>query len=542
MAGFFNSRRNIALVLGLICLAVLGAVLLTDGLTSKYPASGYTGYNAAALFKYKTAYVGDNSKVVNLVNNLPYAEMRGEISLQTESPPYGVTVEYDFSFADFDTRQVGSVFPDNAVVMFALIDNVDVIAFNVKGAGEPTKYLYTRTGVQASCGRDLREYSKDISALEALLNNLAFKLHTYPEKYALVMSSTPGIRIAAEYRGPAAKASYSTENGALLTWDTSTGEVSNGLSSIELPLDAPVYWSPLDPSGRIFENEKNQVTVTLLDGRGKRIDEKQLLIIYDGSSYYTVQPSVGIVTGEETLYFNQKPADIDSAVSLAIKSRSHAYMAGETAAEGHIILDSEESSGTVRVYTIASVGVFGFENGIFTKISGSGAIPTVMTFSRDSNGGYSLLEYQEPEDGAGYTESIKKMFPRNLQDRVLSSHGEYEELAGQQEVQAAEYLRAIGRAAEVSAAHVEKQLANINVAASNKLFAEYTKYDQFLNSCPYWIGSREKVENGVRYIYETAQDRTGDGYDLIVFRKTTEDGSVVEERSYKIVGSEPLLI
>jgi len=43
--------------------------------------------------------------------------------------------------------------------MFSLIDNVDVITFS-----------------------------------------LAFRLHTYPEKYALVMSSTPGIRIAAEYR------------------------------------------------------------------------------------------------------------------------------------------------------------------------------------------------------------------------------------------------------------------------------------------------------------------------------------------------------
>lgn len=327
MAGFVNSRRNIALVLGLICLAVLGAVLLTDGLTSKYPASGYTGYNAEALFKYKTAYVGDNSKVVNLVNNLPYAEMRGEISLQTESPPYGVTVEYDFSFADFDTRQVGSVFRDNGVVMFALIDNVDVIAFNVKGAGEPAKYLYTRAEVQASCGRDLREYSKDIDALKDLLNSLAFKLHTYPEKYALVMSGTPGIRIAAEYRGAAAKARYSTENGALLTWDASTGEVSNGLPSIELPMGTPVYWSPLDPSGRISESEKNQVTVTLLDGRGKRIDEKQLLIVYDGSLYYTVQPSVGIIIGSGSPYYNQKPGDIDSAVSQAIKSRSHAYMA-----------------------------------------------------------------------------------------------------------------------------------------------------------------------------------------------------------------------
>ena len=370
----------------------------------------------------------------------------------------------------------------------------------------------------------------------------AFRLHAYPEKYALTMSGMPGIRIAAEYSGPAARVRYSTENGALLTWDIST-KVSNGLPAIELHLGTPVYWSPLDPAGQIFEDGKNTVTVTLLDEQGERVDEKQVMIIYDGSLYYTVQPSLDIVIGGEPLYFNQKPGDIENTVSLAIKSRRHSYGAGETATEGHIILDSKEDNGTVKVYTIASFGAFGFENGIFTKVSGSGAIPTVMIFSRDNNGGYSLLEYQEPMDGAYYVESIKKMFPKKLQDRALTSRGEdYAELARQQEAQAAEYLKSIGRTAEVSAAHVKKQLADINVEASNKLFSEYTKYDLFLNNCPYWIGTRERIENGTRYIYETSQSKTGDGYELMIFRKTKEDGAVVEERRYKIVGGEPQLI
>lgn len=237
------------------------------------------------------------------------------------------------------------------------------------------------------------------------------------------------------------------------------------------------------------------------------------------------------------------PADstLDDAVSQAIKSLINAYGEGETATEGHIILDSEEINGTVKVYTIASFGAFGFENGIFTKVSGSGAIPTVMIFSKDKNGGYSL-EYKEPEDGAGYARSIKKMFPQKLQDRVQSSQEDYAELVRQQEAQAADYLKSIGRTAAVNASHVEKKPADINVEAKNKLFSKYTKYDSFLNNCPYWIGTRERIENGARYIYETSQETTGDGHTLIVFRKTGEDGSVVEERQYKIVGDEPQLI
>lgn len=546
MEGFFRSRRKLAMAVGLLCLVVLGGVLLTgcqerqDSTNEQSSATGTVGYDAEALFKYKTPYVGDNSRVVNLISSLPFSDLRGEVSLQTQSAPYGVTVDYDFSGAEQDTRRVESVFRDNAVVMFALIDNVDTITFNARGAAQPAEYNYTRAEAQAGYEKDLREYSQDVSTLGALLKSLAFRVYVHPEKYALIMSSTPGIRIEAEYRGPAARARYAAEGGALFTWDVSTGKISKGLPAVELPLDTPVYWSPLDQDNQAFVGRETPVTVTILDEPGQKIDEKRLTILYDGELYYTVQPAAGIVVEGETPHAN--PTDLDEAVSLVVKSQSNKYYEGETATEGHIILDSEESGGTVKVYTIASYGAFGFENGVFTKISGSGGIPTVITFSRDENGAYSLLEYQEAEDGARYTDSIKEMFPSKLQERVLTSQGDYVYLVRQQEEQAAEYLGGIGRKAEISASYVEKQLVKINVNASNKLFAEYTKFDRFLNSCPYWIGTRERLENGVRFIYETSQGKTSDGCDLVVFRKTREGGALVEERQYKIVGGEPVLL
>jgi len=42
------------------------------------------------------------------------------------------------------------------------------------------------------------------------------------------------------------------------------------------------------------------------------------------------------------------------------------------------------------------------------------------------------------------------------------------------------------------------------------------------------------VEDGIRYIYETLQSKTDDGYDLITFKKTKEDGTLIEERKYKL--------
>ncbi|RDU24203.1 transcriptional regulator [Anaerosacchariphilus polymeriproducens] len=234
--------------------------------------------------------------------------------------------------------------------------------------------------------------------------------------------------------------------------------------------------------------------------------------------------------------------NLEKAVSQAIKEEGKDYLEGEYITEGHTILGTEKNKNKIKVYSLASVGYFGFENGIFTDISGSGAIPTVMIFEKKKDGTYLLKEYKEPADGSDQEESIKELFPEKYYDKVLALNDEYSVLAKQQETQAAQYLKSIGRKAEVRVSYVDKQLPSINTEASNKLFAEYMNNDSFLMTCPYWLGTREEIEDDIRYIYETSQSKTEDGYDLITFQKKTEDNTVVEKRSYKIVGSEPMLL
>ncbi len=202
----------------------------------------------------------------------------------------------------------------------------------------------------------------------------------------------------------------------LLIWEASTGQLSKDTKTADLPYGNSIYWSPISENGQINNGKSNRVTVTILDSRGNKIDEKRVTIVYDGS-IYIVQPTLGIVIGVQTQALESR--NIEQAVSAAIKDQGKVYLNGECITEGHVILDTEERDGTVKAYTIASVGWFGFENGVFTKISGSGAIPTVMTFFRNENGTYSLLEYKELMDGAGYTDSIKKIFLQNCMIRCL---------------------------------------------------------------------------------------------------------------------------
>ncbi len=240
---------------------------------------------------------------------------------------------------------------------------------------------------------------------------------------------------------------------------------------------------------------------------------------------------------------NQKPREINEAIGMAIKEQGKFYLDGEAHTEAHIILDTVEKNGIVKVYTLASYGAFGFENGIFTKISGSGAIPTFMTFRKNQKSEYTLIKYQEPLDGSYYVKSIKKIFPKKLWGKVINiKQSDYLELVKQQEKQAKEYLKSIHRKAKVTEKYVEKKPVKIDVQASNKLFAVLTKYDTELNNFPDWIGTRELIQNGVRYIYETSQSKSKDGNDMVTFKKTDENGNIIKVFSYEIIGHEPKLI
>jgi hypothetical protein len=547
-SGFFTGKRSVILITGMLCILILGGILLTNVIGDgngrhDIGANTYSEYHPGDLFAHRSQYIGDAGNIGNLLSKLPLGEYKKGISLATEHKPYGLTVNYDISNAGTYTDLIDVTLHDNAVIIFALIKNVEQISFNIASdtaeANNQLKYQYTRTGVQQSYQQDPWEYSRDIKVFSDFLNQLAFKLLVFPEQYTPAMSSTPGIRIAAEYRNPVGKVRYAADNGVLFKWDSSTGQMSGGAKTVELPYGNSVYWSPVSKDGQINGAENTKVTVTIFDPQGNKVGEK-LATIRCADSMYQVQPAPGIVIGVQRQ--DAEPGNLEQAVSAAIKDQGKGYLDGECITEGHIILDTEERDGTVKAYTVASVGWFGFENGVFTKISGSGAIPTVMTFSRNEQGIYSIREYKEPVDGAGYTDSVKKMFPAKLHAQVLANGKYNPDLIRQQEEQAAKYLTGIGRSAKVNAGHVAKQLVDINVEASNKLFSELTKYDSFLNSCPYWIGSREQIEDGVRYIYETSQSKTSDGHDLVVFKKTRADGTVVKEAKYKIMGSEPRLI
>ncbi len=413
MTELLKNKKRIFLI-GVACVLILIAFAISfinpfAPADSPKPteSSDTNGYQATVLMQFQSKYAGDHVNVGNLLGNLPYAEyLKGGMSLQTEKTPYGITVNYDLSQSNtnIDINQVETTLRNNAVVIFALIDNVDVVDFNSDLGTQNLKLRYARNELQQSFPQDLRDYAKNQSELQILLNSSHLKLLVYPQKYALTMSSTPGIRLLAQYDGAANQVQYSASkgkieyvasSGQLLNWDSTGGKITEKGAKAEFPLGTPAYWSPHEMINQFGTNTQSEIPLNIAVWQnGMKVAEKQLIIHFDGSTaFFTVEPSNDVVITDSLQPPPQNLNSMEEAVSRAIKNQGKSYLAGEVATEGHIILDTEEKNGQIKAYTIASFGYFGFENGLFTMISGSGAIPTVMTFTKNGSGAYVLLQY-----------------------------------------------------------------------------------------------------------------------------------------------------
>ncbi len=251
----------------------------------------------------------------------------------------------------------------------------------------------------------------------------------------------------------------------------------------------------------------------------------------------TINNNLNDMVIEEGMKVSSIAKDLESAVKVGILNfNSTLYSKGECVAEGHIILGSEvkntNASKEEECYALVSYGEYGFENGIFTKVSGSGAIPTKLTFSINDKGEYSLVEYEQAQDGSLYESSIREMFPKDIAERALHCTDEDRtNLQVQEEVYAQEYLAGVRSDAKIQQ-NVAKDLANMNVEVSNTLL-------ELFNGYPYWIGTEEKIENDVRYVYEKQWEDKGNGDGTVTFKKYEyETKKVVNETVIEVKNGE----
>ncbi len=104
-------------------------------------------YNTDELWKNRTDFVGDNSKVGGIINNLVYPEGTSvaSFSIESEKEPYSVSIHLgvkdggDLSsyFKDYD-----AIFETNAYILFALVGNLNEVRFVIESQAECPEMVY----------------------------------------------------------------------------------------------------------------------------------------------------------------------------------------------------------------------------------------------------------------------------------------------------------------------------------------------------------------------------------------------------------------
>lgn len=158
-----------AVAAALTAAMVLVVGLFTDPVTAKSGSDDYI----SRLLEYKTAYVGNNAKVGNIIYLLPLPEnaVYDSFELFTENEPYGIAV--NLKTKNFQIRSADEqLLSNNAVMMFALIGNVENITFRL--ADEKGLYVmqFTREWANAEYGKDVRTFAESEEAFADLVKSL----------------------------------------------------------------------------------------------------------------------------------------------------------------------------------------------------------------------------------------------------------------------------------------------------------------------------------------------------------------------------------
>lgn len=138
-----------------------------------YPEAYFQSEIAENLFALRTDYVGNASAVGKILDALEFPDKRDGFSLQTNTEPYGLTV----NFPETELESFPYEYEKNAVLLLALIDNLDTVSFQYSGGYGG---VYTRDWAEEWTGlTDVRAHSvEELSSLLAVLEQKAADYQT----------------------------------------------------------------------------------------------------------------------------------------------------------------------------------------------------------------------------------------------------------------------------------------------------------------------------------------------------------------------------
>ena len=127
-------------------------------------ACGKSQNSEKNIYEYKTQYVGDNSKVINILSNLKYPKEINYNSIQilSEKEPYGILVKLN---VNSDKIPEKNDFLKNTAIMFALIENLSFVKY-VNVSDNKVMAEFTRNEVDNYLKAEVNKNTKEIGMNE----------------------------------------------------------------------------------------------------------------------------------------------------------------------------------------------------------------------------------------------------------------------------------------------------------------------------------------------------------------------------------------
>ncbi|MDT0174084.1 DUF4825 domain-containing protein [Exiguobacterium sp. BRG2] len=138
----------------------VGAIILASGMLILGGCG--TAATQTDLFEQQGTYLGDNSSVRDIVQQLPHGNQLKKMELSTKEKPYQLTLRYGGYTEGQVEQKSNRTAIYNATALFTLIPNVDQVNITIEDAS----YHFTKQELRDWYGKDFTTYNNE-KALKA---------------------------------------------------------------------------------------------------------------------------------------------------------------------------------------------------------------------------------------------------------------------------------------------------------------------------------------------------------------------------------------
>lgn len=133
----------------------VGAIILASGMLILGGCG--TAATQTDLFEQQGTYLGDNSNVRDIVQQLPHGDHLKKMELSTKEKPYQLTLRYGGYTEGQVEQKSNRTAIYNATVLFTLIPNVDQVNMTIEDAS----YHFTKQELRDWYGKDFTAYDNE---------------------------------------------------------------------------------------------------------------------------------------------------------------------------------------------------------------------------------------------------------------------------------------------------------------------------------------------------------------------------------------------